>query len=531
MDLSIFQLILQTRRITYLVTDRHLQVIQCDGLTDILDRQPMHILGYSLTDIIPELNGCDAILSDILEDRLPCFHLTCINREMSGGQTMYLTMESLPHRNQAGAITGILHVIEDVTELGTVEQRLAQQRNDLAHMNEQLVRANRAKDEFLANMSHELRTPLTVILGWTELLQINECGSVDQEQLAALQRIHESGQHLLALINDVLDIVKIEAGKLDLERVPVAIEHTCQFSLAMVQHLARQKQLRSSLDIAPEISTLQIDEHRVQQILVNLLNNAVKFTPEEGAFGIEVRGDTAKQVASITVWDTGVGIAQQDLHRIFEPFVQLDSQLSRRYDGTGLGLALARRLTELHGGHLIVESTPGSGSRFTVNLPWNMSTANDRYLPFARNDAIRSNACLHTSHQNALILLAEDHEDSAHMLAQFLHKRGFRILFARNGEEALVIAHEYAPDIILMDIQMPDMDGLEAIRQMRNHPQVAAIPIIAVTAMAMQGDRHRCLQAGANDYLSKPVHFDDLILSIDAQLRQNQFGSHAISLG
>ena len=252
-----------------------------------------------------------------------------------------------------------------------LEQRVEERTAELNAANQELVRAIRAKDDFLAGMSHELRTPLTAILGLAESLQLKYAGPLTEKQLQYVQVIHQSGEHLLALINDVLNLAKVSAGRLELEIAPVVVAETCQMAMQLITPQARKKSVTVSLALDPVVTGLRADERRLKQILVNLLSNAVKFTPAGGRAGLTVRGDEQRRVVDFTVWDTGIGIAGTDLPRLFQDFVQLDTRLAREYEGTGLGLALVRRLAELHGGQVKAESDGlGKGSRFTVSLPW-----------------------------------------------------------------------------------------------------------------------------------------------------------------
>ncbi len=253
-----------------------------------------------------------------------------------------------------------------------LEQRVDERTAELRAVNEALVKALRVKDEFLATMSHELRTPLNAILGLSEALQELVYGPLTEKQLDSLRIIHESGHHLLTLINDILDLSKIEAGAIELNLMPVEIEPICQASLQFVRQPALKKQLQVALTVHSPVKTIQTDGRRLKQILVNLLSNAVKFTPAGGSVGLEVSSDAERQAIHFTVWDTGIGIAPEDMDRLFRPFVQLDSSLARQYTGTGLGLALVKRLTEMLGGEVAVVSQVGKGSRFTVTLPWSV---------------------------------------------------------------------------------------------------------------------------------------------------------------
>jgi len=428
----------------------------------------------------------------------------------------------------------IYGVVSDITDRKNAEQaleeerallaeRVAERTSELSAANAKLARAARLKDEFLANMSHELRTPLNAILGMAEVLQSGVYGELNAEQKNAAHHIEESGTHLLALITDILDLSKIGAEKLELDITPVYIDYVCEASLRMIQQVAKKKQIKVTSRFDERVKTIRADQRRLKQILVNLLSNAVKFTPEGGQVGLYVQGDTEHEVVRFIVWDTGIGIAEEDFSQLFKPFVQLDSKLSRQHEGSGLGLSLVARLAEMHGGGISVESEPGEGSRFTVSLPWQEEpdaedgAAPANYPPLSEISAENSAAGIAAANPQT-VLLAEDNEANVITLTEFLKGLDYRVLVARNGNEAVLRAIEERPDIILMDIQMPGIDGLEATRQIRAADGAADLPIIALTALAMPGDRERCLAAGANDYLSKPVSLRKLVAAISAQL-------------
>ncbi|MCB0163343.1 MAG: GAF domain-containing protein [Anaerolineae bacterium] len=404
-------------------------------------------------------------------------------------------------------------------ERASLAYRIEARTSELQVANAELARASRLKDEFLASMSHELRTPLNAILGMAEVLQDQVYGPLTPKQMKTTQTIEHSGRHLLSLINDILDLSKIGAGKLSLNPHPVVIKNVCETSLQFVKQMAHTSQIKLVANYDDQAETLSADELRLKQILVNLLSNAVKFTPEGGRVGLEVNGDPANQVVTFTVWDTGIGISEEDLSKLFQPFVQLDSRLSRAYSGTGLGLSLVYRLTEMHGGSITVESEIGQGSRFTVSLPWQLST--DKKAKLQPDNPIQngySEPNVFQRQLKPLVLLAEDNEANIQMIFDYLTVTDHQVVVARNGFEATQQAREKRPDIILMDIQMPEMDGLEAIRQLRTDPCLATTPIIALTALAMPGDKERCLAAGATDYLSKPISLKQLINVINSQI-------------
>ncbi len=427
----------------------------------------------------------------------------------------------------------IYGVVSDITERKQMESALVEERTSLARRveertaelsttNAELARATRLKDEFLANMSHELRTPLNAILGMSEVLRMEVYGTLNDEQLNALLHIEEGGQHLLELINDILDLSKIEAGKVGLMIDTVYVENVCQASLRFIKQIANKKEIETSFSMDQHATTMQADERRLKQILVNLLNNAVKFTPDSGRVGLEVKHDIAGRKIHFIVWDTGIGIAEEEMDRLFQPFVQIDSSLSRHHEGTGLGLSLVTRLAEMHGGSVTVESQVGQGSRFTVMMPWQPEESEKTEGPASLGEMDVEGV---SPHPPALlpvstILLVEDNEANIATLLTYLEGQNYRVIVARNGFEAVAQAQAEKPDAILMDIQMPEMDGLEATRRIRSDhtPDVANTPIIALTALAMPGDKERCLTAGASAYLSKPVNFKDLARVLKKQI-------------
>ena len=385
--------------------------------------------------------------------------------------------------------------------------------------NAALQQAARFKDEVFANMSHELRTPLNSIIGMTESLQMQVYGELAPRHHRPVETILSSARHLLDLINDVLDLAKIEAGKIELKKHVFDLAKMVESVRVMIREAAANKQLRLIFKIPENLPLLSTDERRLKQILVNLLDNAVKFTPEGRAVGLEVqRTETPAQIL-ITVWDEGIGIPPDEQERLFHPFVQLDTGLARRYEGTGLGLALVQRLSQLLGGEVKLESRSGFGSRFTVVLPdlklnpmfpdvFAISTLEDTSHEAIRPVPIRRD-------RNPLLLLVEDNLPNAEMLKTFLLAVGYRVIHAESGADALAFASKECPDAILMDIQMPKMDGWETIRRLKSVPLTSAIPVLAVTALAMPEDKARCLAAGVDDYFPKPLKLRELAAALE----------------
>jgi len=417
---------------------------------------------------------------------------------------------------------------EEVNRRKQAEKSLQEERNGLVERTVYLSEANaklahiaRLKDEFLANMSHELRTPLNAILGISEALQEEIYGSLNDLQRKSMRTLEDSGRHLLALINDILDLSKIEAEKLTLQIGTVSVNQICQASLRMTKEVAYKKQIRVSTTIDYTLETMQADERRLKQILVNLLSNAIKFTPAGGSVKLEVIGDAEHGVVDFSVRDTGIGIAKEQIKDIFEPFMQLDGSLNRMQEGTGLGLSLVYRLTEMHGGSISIESEVDQGSCFTISLPWQQSDKSFDTLAIESDQAAYEpkSTGVKNRHPSELILLAEDQETTILMISDYLSALGYQIIVAQDGVEAVKLCKEKYPALILMDIQMPVMNGLDAIEEIRANTDIATIPIIALTALAMSGDRERCLKAGANEYLSKPVNLKELVATIERLLR------------
>jgi len=410
-------------------------------------------------------------------------------------------------------------IFEDITERKQAEEKLNESYARLDFANHELKRAMHAKDEFLANMSHELRTPLNAIIGLSESMLEISANDFTPRQQKYLHTIQESGQHLLDMINDILDLAKAGAEQLKLETHTVDIDTVCQASLRMVKQLAAAKNIDVNFNIDQEIDSVNADERRLKQMIVNLLTNAVKFTPSGGKIGLKVYGDKLNQQVWFTVWDTGIGILKEDQARLFRPFVQVNSSRVRDVGGTGLGLALVAEMARLHGGTVSLESEPGKGSRFSFTLPWSdlpgavgssKKTGQTGSLTFPSKN---------TPEKKQTILLVEDTETAVMPARDYLEAKGYHVVVAQNGQEGINIASQIKPDLILMDVQMPVMDGLEAMRRLRAQAEFRDTPIIALTAYAMDEDRERCLAAGATDYVSKPYKLRLLVQKIEGLLK------------
>ncbi|MBW4578432.1 MAG: PAS domain S-box protein [Tildeniella nuda ZEHNDER 1965/U140] len=385
-----------------------------------------------------------------------------------------------------------------------LEHLVKERTQELEHEKLLSEAANRAKSEFLATMSHELRTPLNAILGLSQLLEQQIFGTLNAKQAEYISHIHSSGDHLLLLINDILDLAKVESGQDTLNPVSINVLDLCSYCLTLVREQAYDRGLQLANQFDHAVGTCIADERRLKQILINLLSNAIKFTPT-GTITLIV--EKQPEGIAFTVADTGIGIASEQLPLLFTPFSQLDSQLNRQYAGTGLGLALSRNLARLHGGDITVTSLVGEGSRFTLYLP-NPQTAGLPSPAVASPAAKELYAQLWTSQR---ILVVEDDTCSAIVLEDYLQAFGHEVEHLSDGDHFLETVHRLQPRLILLDVQLAsDRSGLELLAELRAQPKLQDIPVIMVTAMAMAGDREKFITAGANAYLSKPIAIPQL---------------------
>jgi len=419
----------------------------------------------------------------------------------TGGRVLRVYLS--PRRDRWDRLRGVVGVGLDMTAEFDADEARAQ---TMA-----MERASQLKDEFLAAMSHELRTPLTAILGLSQIMQRTETGRLNQQQLEYLREIEKSGQHLLSLINDILDLAKIGSGNQDIGGDAVDLGTVVAEAVTMVRSTAERKGLIIDVSRPPDPVAVTGDERRLKQIVLNLLSNAVKFT-EAGTVGIEWATQT--DVVAFTVWDTGPGIPAEKRTLLFQPFQQVDGRLARQHGGTGLGLALTKELVELHGGTIAVESTPGAGARFTVELPRIHAT----HVPAAATAAPPVDEALPPLDLD--VLIAEDDPIAQMMLGDALRAAGAYVHIAGDGAEAVRLAPIIQPTVILMDIQMPVMDGLEATRRLKADPATRDIPVLAVSALAMTGDRERILEAGCDGYLAKPVDPAQLLQLVALMARE-----------
>ena len=385
----------------------------------------------------------------------------------------------------------------------TLEDKVSQRTSELQSANQELARANKLKSEFLANVSHELRTPLSAIIGFSQILLDGIDGPVNEEQLQDITQVNKSGQSLLSLINQILDLSKIEAGKMELSLERVELPMLISAVLDSISPLAQEKGLRIDTRFPPGLPAVEGDAARLKQILINLLSNAVKFT-DRGR--IEVIAQPSGRMVRIAVKDTGIGISREAQKLIFDEFVQGDGSSTRRHGGTGLGLSIVRKLVEMHGGAITVISEPGMGSTFTFTVPaW--ATGQGTATPLQPRPLRRPNQGL----PGTAILVVDDDPSVRQLISRHLEQEGWKTVQASNATDALQLARESRPMLITLDIMMPDASGWWVLEKLKEDPQTAGIPVLVVTIVE---DQRLVFALGASDYLGKPYDRGALIAKI-----------------
>lgn len=419
------------------------------------------------------------------------------------GQETWVSSTKAPLFDKTGEIIGTFGISRDITERVRAQSELQAAKESAEY-------ANRAKSDFLANMSHELRTPLNAVIGFAEILRDELVGPVRPEQKELVIDIHTSGRHLLDMINDILDLSKIEAGTMDLDFETFSLMETMEEVNTVVNALAGKKGIRLTREFDQDIA-ITADKTKFKQILYNLLANGVKFTNEGG--WVTTKLEISDNLLLIRVTDNGVGISPEDQEMLFQAFTQVDTSKARAHEGTGLGLALTKRLVELHGGEIWVESAVGEGSTFSFTLPLKQHVASSP-APMPSN--------LSPSSDSRTVLVAEDNDQAAHLLGIYLMEAGYRVEYARDGEEAITKAAEIKPFAITLDIMLPKKDGWQVLKALKANPDLQSIPVIIVS---ITEERQLGFGLGAVDHLVKPIDRAALLASLRTLRLPKQNGS------
>ncbi|WP_197171611.1 PAS domain-containing sensor histidine kinase [Novipirellula aureliae] len=428
------------------------------------------------------------------------------------GSETWVATSKLPLRDEGGKTVGTFGISRDISELKAAAEAL-ERAKQVAEA------ASRAKSEFVANLSHEIRTPMNAIIGMAELLANS---GLDEQRTEQARTILESGECLLRLLNDILDFSRIESGRVELDPVPGDLSNCVQGAIRLMKVQANEKSIK--LEARVNLATpdfVVADFVRLRQILVNLIGNAIKFTAQGGVTLSVDHVSRINQMVTLqfAVSDTGIGIPNDKLDVIFEEFEQADKSTTRRFGGTGLGLAITSRLVKLMGGQIKVKSQTGLGSTFSFSLTFPVA---DETETSEFGDPNKASSSSQTSSEPLRILLAEDGETNQMVATILLEGLGHQVKIAHNGCEAVQLSDTESFDLILMDLEMPEMDGIQATRQIRNREYGTNrhMPIIAMTAHAMESDEQRCLEAGMDAYIAKPIRQNNVFVTIENLMKK-----------
>jgi PAS domain S-box-containing protein len=486
------------------------------------------LIGAPFRNYFTDADRAEAGINRVLaEGKVTNYELTARARD---GKLTVVSYNATTFHDRDRRLQGVFAAARDMTELRTYEQTLRQK-------NVELEDASRMKSEFLANMSHELRTPLNAIIGFSEVLRDGLVGKMSDQQRNFTGDILRSGQHLLSLINDILDLSKVEAGKMLLDLEPVEVSSLFVNSLTIVREKAAARSIHLVLEAQKGLGAILVDTRKVKQIVYNLLSNAVKFTGDGGkvtlraarvpraAVGIRGSWDgrtfpltetNFDEFLEISVSDSGIGIASEELEHLFKPFSQIDSGLARKFEGTGLGLAMVKLLADLHGGSVAVESAVGKGSRFVVWLPLRQPSGNEADVPVATvaapRDSIPAPRLPALRSGSRVALVVEDDQRSADVIRVRLEAEGFSVVHAGSAEQALEFAVASPPSLITLDIALPKMDGWEFLQRIKQVPTLMCVPVVIISIVA---DFTKGVALGAAAVVEKPFTGRELYQALE----------------
>ena len=478
-----------------------------EGGIRLANEEARRIFGYSHTELIGRR------VEELLPERYRGAHLTYrghyhdhpVKRQMGSGLDLWalkadgsefpVDIKLSPIQTEDGL--RIMCVVRDITDRRKTEEQIRSLNDSLERRNREVERANQLKSEFLASMSHELRTPLNAIIGFSDLLREQIAAQLNEKQQRHLSHISRGARHLLTLINDILDLSKIESGRLDLRLEKLSLPDDIEEVFTALRPLAAAKSLQLDVQIDRGLE-IRADRTRFKQILYNLLSNAIKFTPEGGRITVEAQADEA--VLRLAVSDTGIGIPPDEIETIFESFHQAAETTKGVREGTGLGLAITKRLVEMHRGQIWVESTPGEGSRFFLKLPLRSVTPRREPETPAGETPLRSD--------KPLVLVVEDEEPARELLAHYLEPEGYDVAWVSSGADALTRARQLQPDAITLDIRLGDSSGWEILHRLKKDPETAHIPVVVISVL---DEAQTGFALGASDYLVKPIEKETLL--------------------
>lgn len=478
-----------------------------DGAIGLVNEEAERLFGYSRTELIGKR------VEELLPERYRELHLTHrghyynhpVRRPMGSALDLWarkadgtefpVDIKLSPIQTENGL--RIMCVLRDITERRRTEEQIRTLNSSLERRNREVERANQLKSEFLASMSHELRTPLNAIIGFSDLLKEQSTGEANEKQQRYLNHISRGARHLLTLINDILDLSKIEAGRLDLRLEEIRLPDDIEEVFTAIRPLAAAKELRLRNEISSRLE-IRADKTRFKQILYNLLSNAVKFTPSGGNIIVEAHAEGS--LLRLIVSDTGIGISPNEIDTIFGAFHQAAETTKGVREGTGLGLAITKRLVELHRGRIWVESEVGKSSRFFVEMPLN--PAREKREPKVSTGGARSRG------EKPLVLIVEDEDPARELLTSYLDPEGYDVAWVSSGTDAVNRARQLKPDAITLDIRLGDSSGWEVLHRLKKDPETAHIPAVVISIL---DEPETGFALGASDYLVKPIHKESLL--------------------